>query len=239
MCDGSPLTGCTWDPWCDGRAQGKFARALNAFTLSLRADGDNDVVRRKMKRCVERLQPTPQQAAPDIEDVISRHDVVGLHDTFKFECTGCGECCRNVDHIFLSPADLFRMSRSENMAVRYTLACGALRMWTKVGDLTLIWWLQTQGITSTTTLRRKYPEAFKFSTKDHVPVRLLRELRCACCAVCGAMLMLVPCAPAVRAATRAFHTGPLPLCVPAVHQACVNRGVFASRVVEMRPPLRC
>ena len=94
---------------------------MNAYTLSLRADGDNDLVRKKLRRCVELMQPVAERAretAPDIEDVIARHEVVGLNDKFKFECTGCGECCRQVDHIFLSPADLFRMSRSPNMKVR-------------------------------------------------------------------------------------------------------------------------
>jgi len=104
--------------------QRKFALAMNSFTLSLRADSTSDTVRRKLKHCVSALQPNPHASnqpgapqPPDIEDVVSRHEVVGLRTKFKFECTGCGECCRNVDHIFISPADIFRMSRAPNAKV--------------------------------------------------------------------------------------------------------------------------
>ena len=46
------------------------------------------------------------------------HIISRYNDPFKFECTGCGECCRSADHIFLSPYDLFNMSRASALAVR-------------------------------------------------------------------------------------------------------------------------
>jgi Fe-S-cluster containining protein len=35
---------------------------------------------------------------------------IGLNDTFRFKCYGCGKCCKNREDILLSPKDLFNIA---------------------------------------------------------------------------------------------------------------------------------
>jgi len=35
---------------------------------------------------------------------------LGLDDTFRFKCYGCGKCCKNRQDILLNPRDLFRLA---------------------------------------------------------------------------------------------------------------------------------
>lgn len=90
---------------------------MNAYTLSMRV-APNDTVKDRLQRCVmATLPPSARASAPDIEEVVARNTLVAHAHKFKFECTGCGECCRSADNIFISPSDLFRMSRAPNMKV--------------------------------------------------------------------------------------------------------------------------
>lgn len=36
---------------------------------------------------------------------------IGLDDTFKFNCTMCGKCCKNREDILLTPRDLFQLAK--------------------------------------------------------------------------------------------------------------------------------
>jgi len=40
---------------------------------------------------------------------------IGMDEKFRFHCNGCGDCCRNRDDIYLSPSDLFKMSKHQRM----------------------------------------------------------------------------------------------------------------------------
>lgn len=40
---------------------------------------------------------------------------IGLHDTFCFNCTECGKCCKNRDDILLNPNDLHRIASFLNV----------------------------------------------------------------------------------------------------------------------------
>ena len=42
---------------------------------------------------------------------------IGVDDTFKFNCTMCGRCCKNREDILLTPRDLFRMANYEYMLI--------------------------------------------------------------------------------------------------------------------------
>lgn len=42
---------------------------------------------------------------------------IGLDDTFKFNCTMCGKCCKNRYDILLTPRDLFRMAKYQEMLI--------------------------------------------------------------------------------------------------------------------------
>ena len=54
----------------------------------------------------------------DIEDIVSTYEIAGIDESIGFSCTMCGECCRTSDHIFLTPLDMFVMSRSR---IKYIL----------------------------------------------------------------------------------------------------------------------
>lgn len=36
---------------------------------------------------------------------------IGLDETFKFNCTMCGKCCKDIDDILLTPRDVFQIAR--------------------------------------------------------------------------------------------------------------------------------
>jgi hypothetical protein len=150
------------------RRQGKIARATNAFLLSLK-ETESAEVRKQLKECYTMAaqappaapgqQPPPGQPGmvpgqvPDMEDFLQNNQVVGYKEKFKFECTGCGECCRSSDHIMLSPYDLFRMTREPNMA--------------------------TLGVQTTWALRQHnlFKEALKYTLRNGLPVCFLRPAR--------------------------------------------------------------
>jgi len=61
---------------------------------------------RKMSR---KNQSSRFKTAPDI---LREIQYLQLSDTFNFECTRCGECCRNVEwSVLLEPYDLFRIAQ--------------------------------------------------------------------------------------------------------------------------------
>jgi Fe-S-cluster containining protein len=43
-------------------------------------------------------------------------NTIGLDEKFRFNCKGCGNCCRNRDDIMLSPYDLFRACKCLNLS---------------------------------------------------------------------------------------------------------------------------
>lgn len=139
--------------------------AMNAWTLSLR-ETPNATIEQKLKTVVQVVSaqgamnrakalgkppPSAPPAVPDIEDVLDRHAMLKASDDFKFQCTGCGECCRHADHIFLSPADIFNMSRAPGME-------------------------ELRGVFDSHTLRDVFPDALKFTQKDGLPMCQLRPM---------------------------------------------------------------
>lgn len=42
---------------------------------------------------------------------------IGLDDTFKFNCTMCGKCCKAREDILLTPRDLFQMSKHLDIGI--------------------------------------------------------------------------------------------------------------------------
>jgi hypothetical protein len=121
--------------------QNRGSRAINALVLSYKMRASEDVKQRlaqvvtivsEQARAASgpgagagaaAAPADPATQVPDVEDIAAMHEVSRYGDRFKFECTGCGECCRSADHIFLSPFDLFNMSRAENLQV-CVFACG-------------------------------------------------------------------------------------------------------------------
>lgn len=43
---------------------------------------------------------------------------IGLDDTFNFDCTMCGLCCKDRDDIIFTPKDLFRIAGYLNMSIK-------------------------------------------------------------------------------------------------------------------------
>lgn len=48
----------------------------------------------------------------DIEDHLKDYSLSSGENSFNFNCTMCGECCRTSDHILLTPHDIFLLTRS-------------------------------------------------------------------------------------------------------------------------------
>ncbi|GMI03329.1 hypothetical protein TrRE_jg11617 [Triparma retinervis] len=106
----------------------KMGRAANCYLLSLKEGGEGGEGRRR---------------EGDIERLLSNHRLLGTGEEFKFNCTGCGECCRTADNILLTPYDLFNMTRSENLGT------------------------DTKGLRGTDG---RFGKAVKYMLKDDVPV---------------------------------------------------------------------
>lgn len=137
--------------------QGRNERALNVLTLALKS-ADNASARSKLEGLLNSLRSAlaaegsaDASAVTDVEELLGRHEVIGYRDSLSFACTGCGECCRSADHIFLSPGDLWRMTRAPAMAL--------------------------QGAASTHQIREVFKHAFHFTVRDGVPIAQLRPAK--------------------------------------------------------------
>lgn len=87
----------------------KFGRAISCYTLSLK-NSDKLEVRTKLTK-LKTNEKGEEASIEEIESLVKSHKVMGVEDRFKFNCTGCGECCRTADNILLTPYDLFNMTR--------------------------------------------------------------------------------------------------------------------------------
>ena len=88
----------------------------------------------------------------EIEDLLSHHQMVSRDTNFKFQCTMCGECCRQADNIFLSPTDVWRMARTPSL------------------------WKQFH-IRTTMKLRQKFKKSFHWTLKNGLPICYLRPIK--------------------------------------------------------------
>ena len=48
-----------------------------------------------------------------LKDLVDNYErmKIGLDDSFRFHCTGCGKCCINREDILLNPFDIYRISK--------------------------------------------------------------------------------------------------------------------------------
>ena len=51
-----------------------------------------------------------------VYDKLLQHPL-SIDDTFHFHCTECGECCKQREDILLTPYDLNRIGRYQNIEV--------------------------------------------------------------------------------------------------------------------------
>ena len=158
----------------------KAARAMNVYLLALRENPSNPTARPKLELLHAKLsagakapegktnegpggkveeQQVGESTKSDgrahtreIEDLLSHHDLVDNSHNFKFQCTMCGECCRQADNILLTPIDVWLMARSNGLG-------------------------NVHGIHTTIQLRKKFKKAFHWTSKDGLPVCYLRPLK--------------------------------------------------------------
>ena len=93
----------------------------------------------------------------------------------RFECTGCGECCRTADNLFLTPHDVFLMARAPGLVaaagavdvLRSQEAARAVRAsGGKIGAAPPAA-LPAAKPGTTAWLRSRFKAAFHFSTRRH------------------------------------------------------------------------
>lgn len=58
---------------------------------------------------------------PKISDILEGYVELGLDDTFKFNCTQCGRCCKHRENILLSPKDLFNIAKELGLTIQETV----------------------------------------------------------------------------------------------------------------------
>ena len=88
----------------------------------------------------------------EIEDLLAHHQMVSRDVNFKFQCTMCGECCRQADNIFLTPTDIWRMARTPSL-----------------------WKLFK--IRTTLKLRQKFKKSFHWTVHNGLPICYLRPVK--------------------------------------------------------------
>ena len=76
---------------------------------------------------------------PRLNRILQNRDkmLIGIDDTFQFNCNQCGKCCMNREDILCTPKDVFRISKKLGISTydfikRYCelcrkLECGELR----------------------------------------------------------------------------------------------------------------
>jgi len=63
--------------------------------------------------------PTPEELNAIAENLGQMQ--LGLDDTFRFKCHGCGKCCKNREDILLTPRDLFRLAKCMGLTPTQTM----------------------------------------------------------------------------------------------------------------------
>ncbi|GMI21798.1 hypothetical protein TrCOL_g7207 [Triparma columacea] len=89
----------------------KHGRAANCYILCLKEGGGGEERVRSKLRDVGGAGVTDGE----IESMLENHRLMGVEESWDFNCTGCGECCRTADNILLTPYDLFNLTRSTNI----------------------------------------------------------------------------------------------------------------------------
>ena len=157
----------------------KHSHAINAYVLALRENEANakakialEQLRKKIneQKEEEEKQKSESGGAPDpsdakkkqlestvtavaeIEDLLAHHQVISRDVNFKFQCTMCGECCRQADNIFLTPTDIWRMARTPSL-----------------------WNLFK--IRTTLKLRQKFKKSFHWTVHNGLPICYLRPVK--------------------------------------------------------------
>ena len=157
----------------------KYAHAINAYVLALRENESNakakialEQLRKTMNEQKEAkdkqkaaseggTDPSDARkkefastvtAVAEIEDLLAHHQMVSRDVNFKFQCTMCGECCRQADNIFLTPTDIWRMARTPSL-----------------------WKLFK--IRTTMKLRQKFKKSFHWTAHNGLPICYLRPVK--------------------------------------------------------------
>lgn len=119
---------------------------MNPLSLAIK-EMDSPARRDLLSRTLQLQAVQSTDGVPDMEDFVSTLSVLSKAQSFKFECTMCGECCRSADYLFLSPYDLWRMVRAPSLRVL--------------------------KISTLTQLRKYFPEALKYTLRNNTPVRFV------------------------------------------------------------------
>eukprot|EP00944_MAST-04C_sp_MAST-4C-sp1_P013568 g13568.t1 len=157
----------------------KYSHAINAYVLALRENESNakakialEQLRKTMNEQKEAKDkqkaaseggtgPSDSKkkefestvtAVAEIEDLLAHHQMVSRDVNFKFQCTMCGECCRQADNIFLTPTDIWRMARTPSL-----------------------WKLFK--IRTTLKLRQKFKKSFHWTVHNGLPICYLRPVK--------------------------------------------------------------
>ena len=159
----------------------KYKHAINAYVLSLRENESNAKARKALEQLRVSMNEKSEKDAEEkvegsqdglldeeeekkrkiiaaanvvgeIEDLLSHHQMVSRDTNFKFQCTMCGECCRQADNIFLSPTDIWRMARTPSL------------------------WKQFH-IRTSMKLRKKFKKSFHWTVKNGLPICYLRPIK--------------------------------------------------------------
>jgi len=150
ICEAYNAMGSSWT------ALGKYNKALTCFVLAAKVVPGDASALQGIKSELERQDPKLEQQVVNsrLQEMLADYEMKSLDDPVSFSCTSCGECCRSADNIFLTPLDLYRMSRAPS--------------------------LSAIGVTTTRTLieHPRFSKAFNFVLKDGVaPVCYLSPVK--------------------------------------------------------------
>ena len=100
----------------------KNNKAIVCYTLALKANPELTSVRESLRELFSKINPEQDddafgiQDVEDIEDLLKKKTILAdAGHQMKFSCTRCGECCRTRDNIYLSPLDIYNISRGASM----------------------------------------------------------------------------------------------------------------------------
>lgn len=93
--------------------KGKQQRSVACYTMACQMDNKNGIRRDSLS---EALATLSEDSNTNVDEHLSKHAMVHLKEPLGFTCNSCGECCRERDHILLTPLDLYLMTRSIHLA---------------------------------------------------------------------------------------------------------------------------
>jgi hypothetical protein len=99
---------------------GKKSKSVACYTLAAKAKPESKISKDLVAEALGRAS----QPVADVDEYLEDFGLRALRDRAQFACNSCGECCRTRNEIYLSPYDIYAITRAPALSqyrIRATL----------------------------------------------------------------------------------------------------------------------